>query len=114
MEDVIENRLVFFFLKWTFRNTAKAWASKKVSEWYYIENQGEKYILSTKFLLAILVSGLNTQAGEGLTSWRGVQPFLSVPLIWSNTGKGLTYWKGVQTFLSVALICSNTGEGLTR
>ena len=56
-KEVIENRLVFF-LKWTFRKTAKARASKKVSQWYYTENQGAKYILST--VLAIHVSDLNT------------------------------------------------------
>jgi hypothetical protein len=43
----------------------------------------------------------------------GVQPFLSVVLICSNTGERLTTWMGVQPFLSVVLICSNTGERLT-
>ena len=79
-KEVIENRLVFF-LNWTFRKTAKAWTSKKVSQWYYTENQEAKYILST--ILAIHVSGSNTI--EQLTSWRGVQPFSSVTLSCTNT-----------------------------
>ena len=62
--------------------------------------------------LVILVSG-SDHTGEGLTSWRGVQPFLSVTLICWNTGEKLTSWRGIQPFLSVALICWNTGEGLT-
>ena len=42
-----------------------------------------------------------SNTGEGLTCWRGVQPFLSVVLICSNTGERLTSWRSVLTTILV-------------
>ena len=56
---VVEDRLKLLDLKLAFRKSAKAWASREVSQQCYTENQGAKvnYILITIF--AILVSGSN-------------------------------------------------------
>ena len=91
----------------------------KRGQWSYTENQRVKvnYKLSTILLILDIISEmLETGAGEELTVWMGVHPFLSVVLICTYTEEWLTSWMGVQVhpLLSVVLICSNTEEQLTR
>ena len=60
-----------------------------------------------------LVVLICSNTGDGLTSWKGVNPILSVVLVCSKSWEGLTSWMGVHPFLSVVPICSKSGERLT-